>query len=512
MRATLAIAAAAALAACHVNLEGAPCNGPGTTTDCPSGQACGNDGKCSERAAGCVATRCDLGARFCAGADQKELVQECTGDDPICGTWTLEPCTAVGLVCGTRGPKPACECPPGFAGPDFAADPTASTGSGSPSAPPFPTGNSTPAQCRFKRLGDAVAAAAAVIGPATVRAYGPAGSTVLFGAATGEGYPLVVPSNVTLIAAAGAAETIVQGDGGSSASIVNVEGTVQGFRIANSTMTGTGVEMTCGATGGPRLTDVVVSAGAQKLANGVTVRGSCGATLERVDVSGASAAALDIFVPATAIITATGSRFHGSGVGIQATGGKLGFSSDTATGTPTQVIGNTGDGIVLTGTTTVVEASLANVVVSGNGGTGIFISMVPTASKLTMTGCDIHSNGTSTPEVYGSAGNQRTAGGILLTQSLLAAFALESNRVYANHGGADADELAFYSSGNWALNTGNCGSPNAFGCVGATSFAVRVTSGTVDARNSIWPVISPPVSGAVTWSPECPGTAPACPP
>lgn len=410
------------------------------------------------------------------------------------------------MLCAKRGDEPhACECPPNGTA-EFSADPSGTR----LGEPPYPTGVAGPPQCRFRRLGDALAAAAAHGGPATVQVYGASGAPVVFGGSTGESWPLDVPEGVTLVgAAAPAGETSILGDGASAASILRVAGIVERVRIENVSMTGTGVELSCGASGTPTLRDVIVSAGTPELAKGVTIANTCGALLERMDVSGASGAALDIAVPATASVTAKGSLFHASGVGVQARGGILRFEQDGII--RTEVTDNAGNGIELRDTTA-VDATLADVLVARNGGTGIFVNMIPTDSKLTMTSCDVHSNGTATPIAYGPSGN-RNAGGMLLTQSSLATFQLLDNRFHANDGGTGADELAFESTGTWTLSTGTCATANAFGCVGTGAAVSIIPLGTVNARFTTWPEIAPPVNGTVIWSPDyCDSSnAPACP-
>jgi hypothetical protein len=505
MRRACVILAALAFAACKVDVEGAGCVTPGSRAECPDGQACGNDLRCSIRAASCAA-RCDLGPTRCIDG---ATLETCIPDlDPVCGTLRPQAC-ATNLACVDRPTSHACECAA-----NLTAVFAAGTGGSSLGGPWYPTGLPDPPQCRFKKLGDALDAAVAYGGTTTVQAFGGgSGGPVMF---TSETFPLVVPADVTIFGAdSPAGETIIQGDAATPATMVTLQGTLERVHLQNVSMTGNGVDMTCGATGSPTLRDVVVSAGAQKLAKGVTVSGPCGAILERVDASGASAAALDIAVPATPIVIVSGCWLHGCGAGIQASGGKVGIFADSTTGALTQVTDNTGAGIVLSGTTA-TEASLASVLVARNGGTGIYINQIPIASKLTMVSCDVHSNGTATPQTYGPS-PQRVAGGILLTQSSLATFSLQSNRIYANDGNMGADELAFYSSGAWSVNNSACGSANTFGCTGGgvvvgTPAAVSITAGTVDARTSRWSVVPPPLSGTVTWSPECPGTPPACPP
>jgi hypothetical protein len=504
MRGALVIAAATVLAACQVEVEGARCETPGESRDCPSGQACGNDGKCSMSAAACEAarTRCNVDDLRCNAGHS--AVERCVSTvDPACGSWQqTDPCSGQGLVCAQRiGQPPACECPVND-GPEFAADPENTTPA------PYPTGVANPKECRFRRLGDALAAAGSFAGAATVRAYPGAGASVVFGSATGETYPVDVPANVTLVGAAGVSDTTISGDAGSSATIVTVRGTVQGVRITNVSMTGTGVELQCDG-GIPTLRDVTISATTPKLTKGIVIAGSCGGTLQRVDVSGASGAALDIALPSTApTVTVSGSRFHGSETGILASGGKLVVQNDADTSS--EATDNTGSGIVIGGSGT-VDVTLTGVVVARNGGTGFVLAGVPANSTLRMTGCSVHSNATQAPRQYGTT---RNAGGILISpQGLLDVFEMRGNQVHSNHGGTfGADAIAFETGSGWPLTTGSCVTANAIGCIG-TGYSVSVVGlGTVDAQYTTWPGAAPSTNGFVNTANACsPPWPDACP-
>jgi hypothetical protein len=227
-----------------------------------------------------------------------------------------------------------------------------------------------------------------------------------------------------------------------------------------------------------------------------------------VDVSGASGAALDVDVDATAPVTVAGSRLHSSGVGLRANGGVIALQNDG--GIATEVRDNANEGILLSGVT-VLDATFAGVLVTGNDGTGIVVDIVPATSTLEWASCDVHSNGTATPRKYGPSGQERNAGGVLVRQpSLAGGFSLTGNRIYAN----GADQLAFESTAAWTISTGSCTSSNAFGCVPTGSAAVSVIpGGSVDAQQTAWDTIPPPVSGNVITSSFC-ATPPAlvCPP
>ncbi|HEX9049709.1 MAG TPA: hypothetical protein VF841_04170 [Anaeromyxobacter sp.] len=513
MRPALALAAALplALGACKVDVEGAPCGAPGTTGDCPSGQACGNDGRCSERAAACTASRCTPGETRCAGVDAKERAETCTDADPACGAWSATGCTAQGLECGTRSGAATCECP-AFSGAELAADPIAGSISG---ASPFPTGAAAPAGCRFRRLGDALASAGALAasGPVTVRAYAtPAQALVVFGdVATGDG-PIAIPPGVTVAGAAGAT-TLLRFEAATAAPLVALEGQLGAFRIEAVAATGPAVLAGCGSSGAPALADVAVDGGGA-LTTGVEVSGTCGAQLSGVTVARVAGPALRVDADPAAQVTIQGGALRDSDVGARIAGGKVTFGVDGDPTRSVEVTGNAHEGVLLSPGAT-IDARLYGARIHGNAGTGLVVEPV-TASAVSLLACDVFSNGGGAPRGYGPGGG-RSVGGVLVAQNGIS-LALWGNRVYANA----ADQLAFESSAAWSIAPSACGAAsNLFACVATGSYAVAVAGGgTVDAANTVWPAVpfASYVSAGVTAAPTSycntlagvPAT-PACP-
>jgi hypothetical protein len=516
MRRALALLAAVlplALAACSVDVEGAPCTTPGTTTDCPSGQACGNGGTCSERAASCATpeSRCTPGVSRCAGVAATERAETCTDADPVCGTWTVTDCASRGLVCGTRSPgsEAACECRTDFEGPEFAADPVEGSPSG---AAPFPTGAASPPECRFRSLRDAVPRAGQLAGPAAVQVHGALGAQVVFDNGSGDG--LVIPATVTVIAApAPAGPTVLRGAAAGSQALVGLQGRLEGFRIERTGGDGPAVATSCGAQGKPSLSGVVVDGGGS-MTTGVDVWGACGADLTGVDVSRVAGPALLVHSGASAEVKVYAGKLRDSTVGASVTGGKVTFGSEGDPLGSVEVTGNTREGVVgAAGAAT--DVRLYDAKIHGNGGTGFVVDRVSAGSAITLRGCDVHSNGgaVGAPRKYGP-GTQRTAGGVLAVQGTLP-FSFSSNRVYGNAG----DQLAFESSSSaWSIAPVECGaSSNLFTCVAPGAYAIGIAGGgQVDARNTVWPEVpfQDWVSDGVTGS-YCNGLAgvpatPAC--
>jgi hypothetical protein len=103
MRCAGAILLALALAACGVDVEGAPCATPGEITNCPTGQACGADLRCSVKALDCA--KCVPGDRRCASGG----VETCVAGG-ACSSWSLSACPAP-QTCHDSAAGPSCACP-----------------------------------------------------------------------------------------------------------------------------------------------------------------------------------------------------------------------------------------------------------------------------------------------------------------------------------------------------------------------------------------------------------------
>ncbi len=109
------LAAAVALAACSVKLEGAPCT---SDANCPGQQGCGADGKCTQAAAACPGTaalvnyppppslNCQPGQSYCG--DDATIVT-CSVDTAVCSHFPSSGGTSCGSnVCDLGPSGPAC--------------------------------------------------------------------------------------------------------------------------------------------------------------------------------------------------------------------------------------------------------------------------------------------------------------------------------------------------------------------------------------------------------------------
>jgi hypothetical protein len=505
----LALAAALLQTACTVHVDGAPCAVPGTTTDCPADQACGNDLRCSARALACIASRCTPNVASCSSSKVATSVRCDHAADPVCGRLVEEDCGARGLVCGASR-SGACECPE-YVGTVVVAHPG---GSPSRSAVPFPRGQASPRECSFGTLTDAFATLAGTTAPSlVVIAGGDPGADVVFGTATGESWPLVVPANVTVRAApAPSGASVIRGgtDPAAIGTLVRVQGTLEHIRIEGGGASGVGLELTCGAAGAPVLRDVVVDgvghldpglAITPALRAGVAVVGSCGATLERVGVTGVAGPALSV-EPGAGAVQVAGGSYSGSEIGVWLRGGSTLLVPDGASSV--SVSGNAWLGVLVGGgvaapapLVSVPGATLDRVVVSGNGGVGVVISrLVEASSSVQLRGCDVSANGRDPARIVtsGPSGNERPVGGALIAVQTPAIIGYRGNRLWSNSG----DQLVIDSDSSWQLGPGSCGADtNLFACVseGPAQYSLRKVgaAGTVTAVFCRWPG-SPPTN------------------
>ncbi len=480
MRAAVAIAALS-LAACHVNVEGAPCSVPGTTTECPSGQACGNDGKCSERAAACVGaqTFCRPGVTPKRCRASPAAIETCIGDD-ICGTWAAlngDTCTT-GLVCALPGGVPSCAC---AAVSEILVDQSAPSGSLAP------TGAPQPAECRFKKLGDALAYAATFPPPVpaeiTVRALGTPtpGAPIQFAA---ESFPLVVPHGVTLATSAAQpnpSDWVISATAGPHNMIELHDGAViDGFTLHGAPATGNGIVVVCGSTAPATARNIVLDGG-NTLDRGVVVTGTCGVTATQLDVSAMTKSGLYVNTGSPVGLTVTGGSLRNNiQSGAEVVAGELSISGAAAR---FDISGNGQHG-VRAATDQVgpqpIALSLTYVDVHENGEVGVLAKDLTSTSSASIASSLLRKNlASSSLSQYGTG---RSAGGLLVWGNLpmtqaappVPAFAFKGNTVCSNAG----DEIGVFSNDPWPLSGDFCDptSSNVFVNPGASSYYIYSTS------------------------------------
>jgi hypothetical protein len=409
----------ALLAACQVDVEGAPCR-LGYPEDCPAGQGCGLDERCSTR---------------------------CEKDD-----------------------APGCRCPPND-GPEFAADPA---GSRALDVAPYPTGVESPVACRFGRLGDALAAAATYAaahpeGGAVARAYG--NTPVTFGfAETGEAFPLDIVPGVILSTAAPArdpASWMIRADTSSSSVVTLHDGaTIEGVTISSVSAAEDVVRLSCASRRTATLRDVVVDGG-RVAARGVTVSGPCDVEATELSITRAKGTGLHADVdlasvtePVTGVTISGGAISDNGGNGAEVRAGRLGLLG-TAT-RPIVIASNGGFGVVAKARDVAAVAlalDLEFADVSLNGEAGVVVRNLQKDSSATIRFTHVHENKASTASSETVVG--RRAGGAIISGNPAVPLTIVGNRFFSNR----YDQLAVLSSATWNLSGGNCnGGANVFAC------------------------------------------------
>lgn len=516
----LAAVAAALLGACAVDVNGAPCAVPGTTTDCPGGQACGNDLRCSARALACAASRCTPGAGDAcldpAGAGTGTAVARwCDARDPVCGAWVEDRCADRGLVCGGRSGGARCECAA-----SAARELTVLPDGGTAAALPYATGAASPPGCAFRTLGAALARARDLrrLDPAsvvTVTAAGvPAGSTRTFSEASGEQFALTVQAGVVLRTDArsggGTYELAQDHPGGSTSVVLYAGAALDGFTIRNVAAGAVqAVLHLCGGGVDPAIVssvDVVAGAGGAPAATGISGVDDCPLVLADVRVRDAG---VGIRWESAAQLTMSGGAVTGSaGDGIVAAGGRV-LLEDV------RVAGNAGRGV--DASHAAVEIRRARIV--RNGDTGLAVADAP---ELRVSGTTVWANGATTAWAGPSSGIARRAGGLALSGPPPAAGSLElwGNRVYGN--GGDQVLIAGPPALSWNLdhqpvapgcldaqgtapNLIGCYDPEPAGTTGASRGLVAIDVA-ASARNQWWAGDGTPSSGDAAAFPA--GTVP----
>jgi hypothetical protein len=474
MRRLSFVLAALVAAGCHVDTEGAPCEVPGERTHCPAGQACGQDLRCSTRAASCVETMCADGEKQCK--DDATATQVCdTSADHVCGEWKIvRNCAATGLVCAVT--EIACACP--SAGGAFHFEPARQ-----PEPGVEPTGAESPSACRFGSLDEALAAAVA---------QGPGASAIASGAGADHPVtaPLELPVGVTLTTDSPddptrhALVVTSLANTGSPAVVLRAGAKLEGFTLRNEgASTGRGVEVSA-CQGGPsaEIRHVVVLArksDTQAFATGIAVVEGCGAELEDVVVSGASAP-LDLLVgegllvdagagaPTTSVVD---SAFEANETGIVLRSGS--FALDGS-----RVEANVRRGMWATqrsgGEPPPVSLNISDTVFTANGDTGLKLQELPAGSTVALTGLEIYGNRATTGD--SSHSGQRRAGGLVLWGSPPVTFAIKGSRIFQN----DHDQVGVYSTTPWNLSgvaappADVCSTPNVFACRDTTNTTYRL--------------------------------------
>jgi hypothetical protein len=490
MRAALPLVLALLAAACSVDVEGAACTVIGSAAECPGGQVCGTGRTCSARASSC--TPCSAGARAC----EDGAVKECTpAQDPACGTWMTvagKDCVARGLVCDAAA-GPECRCA-AHEGNVYVVD--AAVG-GDP-ANPAPTGNASPAVCRFRSLTIALAAAASSGASATVRL---AGAAAEYGTATGDAAPIVIPAHVTVTTEdepfAPETRVLLVEEGATEGVSLAAGATLAGVTVRNvSAPAAIGVRVACGA-GDPATIDgvrVESAVGAPKLATGIRLEGECAVTLRDTHVLGAAGAGLEVARatrPAAALVE--GALLHGNGVGVRLAQGDLSIAR-------TSIKQSSGTGVDAYGTEVgLTKLTVQDSLIFENEDSGVLLSSVDSVRIERTRICGnraVTSRGTAL----------RTAGGLYADGKPPDELVFKGNMIHGNAGDQVliSDAGAVWSLGGAADSTGCATEANIFGAYAPGGYGVVAASAPVTATWNRWSTGKP--TGNIDYKAILPGT------
>jgi hypothetical protein len=457
-----AIVAAALLGACTVEVDGAPCTAPGTTSECPGGQACGNDRRCSARALACAASRCTPGVGGDCLADPVGLgtgtthARRCSEVDPVCGAWVVDACASQGRLCGKRSGGARCECPT-----TTARDLTVTPAGALTNALPFATGAASPPGCAFRTITDALVRARElrVLDPSsavTVTVTGvAAGETYAFSGTRGERFPLVVPDNVALRsdgpAGGGTYEILLDAASATSAAVVlESSSTLQGFTVRNvdresSTVA---IDVPCAVSGTPPFVSRVIVEG----------RGDSGARLGiGLRALPCSVVSTDLEVRNAAVAGVWASSFSASGGAVSGNGSGIVQSGGTLILDGVRVAGNAARGVEAFGSTAIVRNSR----IVRNGDTGLVLRDLRAGTEI--RGNTVWGNGATTN--WGRSWLLRPAGGVVCAGASPpepSGFLFSGNRIYANRG--DQIIVAGPEATIWTLGSSTCADANVSGC------------------------------------------------
>jgi len=364
----LVILLAAALAGCSVELEGAACDVPGETAQCPSGQACGVDRKCSS--------------------------------------------------------KPKYECDP--AGAELAVD-VAQSGKLGGSVTVTPTGAVEPPGCRLPTLDAALAAV--VTGTTGIKIYGDGVSTFTRTAplALRPGFTLTgekpVPANVVLQATSAMA-TVVDLAPGATLRYVTIESSVD--------QAGDALTVACGSeTAKATLTNVKVN-GANKLRRGLTVTGKCGVEATDLVVTGAKQDGVYVDADASENVTTTitsGELAQNGGNGLAVRAGRVVLQGNGAGDFGLHHNADHGAFVTSSDTATLPsDLTLRLVAVHENEGAGVVVldsKRAGNTSSVVLEGVKIYKNASTS---YSG----RQVGGLLLQGALAPTFSMRSSVLCSN--------------------------------------------------------------------------------
>jgi hypothetical protein len=498
LAAGLIVGLAAGLTGCSVDVEGATCRVVGAVDNCPSGQACGTDLKCSVKAAGCAP--CDLAAPArCRDGDVKQCS---TVGDPVCGSWVIVTDCVAGQTCKNSSANVAtCACDRWTVIP----------------------GGSTQA-CTSPSIAGAITRALEFPAPAVTLG---GASPAVYGNELVDAAPLIIPAGVTLIGdetapMAAPLNRIIEVRGSAAAPntlaavVVEAGASVRGVTVRrfDAGAPGVGLLVNGGSpAGGNSLVSVRVDVGGTSVpfAVGLSVAGGNAVTsdvaMSDVHVQGATVAGLEVSrYAASHVLLVTGSTFDQNQVGVNLLRGDLTLANCAVSHSMAEGIrANSRGGSSL---------SMIGGQVFGGKTVGVVLEA---NNKVSLRGVEVCGNAGLSLSVLGTL---RKVGGIYTLDSPPIDQAFQGNVVHGN--GGDQFLFGAAATGAWNLSSSSCaaGVPNVVGGYeSAVGVGVAAISASVDARNVAWKTVSPPSSTGGDFFTDAAGTVDArgsgtdfCPP
>ena len=464
------VALAAGLASCSVDVEGATCKAVGTVDNCPSGQACGTDLKCSVKAAGCAP--CEVGnPAQCRDGD----VKQCSAaGDPVCGSWvTVTHCEAGLQTCQAPGGVPTCACDHWTV---------------------IPGVRPAAAICTQPSIKLAIDEAVKFPSP---RVFLGGAAPATYGNELEDAAPVVIRAGVTLVgddsSAAAATNRIIEVRGAAtSAMVVEAGASVRGLTVrrfdAGAPAVGILVDGASPA-GGNSLASVRVDVGGTSVPFGVGLRIAGGnavvndVAVGNVVVQGATVAGLEVNrYAASHVVLVTGSTFDQNQVGVSLVRGDLTLSGAVVKRSVAEGVSS----VSATASFTSRDGLIAR-----NGATGIVLTAV---QSLVLERNRICGN-SGTDKLYG--GQTRKVGGLYSQGPRPPVLTFAGNRIHANAG----DQMyVVASAGTWdvsgpgGLDGCATGVPNVFAGYSAPGVGLAALAANVLALNNSWEV-SYPIDG-----------------
>jgi hypothetical protein len=467
MRAVL-LAAALGLSACSVEVEGAACSAAGDTAECPSGQRCGLDLKCSTRAASATCALCPRDATRC-GTGSQSNVEKCSHDsDSVCGNWEVSSVCGADQECDGSASDHVCRCAV------FTVD---------------PAGAAAQTACRYAAIKDAIKDAGDR-GKNRVLLGGDAGQT--YGTALADANGIDVPAGMMLAGAdspPAPGSRILVLSGGSEGVKLGAGASLFGVKVRRGSggpLVAVRVTGTSPVSAASLDTVIVDKDGSGAFEIGVLVEGSGGVRLDGIQVLGATAAGMDVArIDVDQAVVVNDAVLDGNAIGVKLERGDLTLSTS-------RILRSSAEGI----SSQLGQTGLARLTVLGGiVARGLSVGVAVTNLDL----LDLEQT-----QICGNAGrNQsllsttRLVGGFLALGRPPSQVAIKANNFHDNGG----DQVFIGGTSTpWSLGAASCDgvgavAPNVLAGYSAPGVGLAAVGAPVDATAVSWKTIEFPSGG-----------------